>query len=187
MSPEIFRERWCDDEDEVLVAFPAESVTRLSLSETSHEFLISAGLPDSAAPFLDFQAPESGMLPDVSEKWNQDPSFQRYRIIGNNGSGDPVCLDEAENGWVVYLNHDFDFKPVLINLSIQALAESLLVYRQFIRETQEQNGEDAWLDCDIPDELLERLESELKRIDTAGMSPDCFWTMELERLREGEI
>ncbi|QDU16848.1 hypothetical protein CA11_46840 [Gimesia maris] len=186
MSPESFCERWCDDEDEVLIAFPAQSVAGLSIPETSREFLTSAGLPDSAAPFLDFQAPEAGLLPDVSDLWNQDSAFRRFRIIGSNESGDPVCLDEAENGLVVYLNHDLNFKPVLINSSITALAESLLIYRQFVRDCQEQNGEDAWLDCDISEALLVRLNHDLTRIDSTGISPGCFWSMELERLRESD-
>ncbi|MDF1746910.1 MAG: SUKH-4 family immunity protein, partial [Gimesia sp.] len=134
--------------------------------------------------FLDFKTPASGPLPNVAESWQQGAGFRRYRIIGSNGSGDPVCIDEVENGQVVYLNHDFNFKRVLINSSIPALAESLVVYREFIREVQKRNGEDAWLDGDIPEDVLESIDGELKRIDPAGMQPGCFWSFELERLLE---
>ncbi len=184
MTPDAFRDQWCDDEDEELILFTEEALAGISLPEDSREFLISAGLPDSAAPFLDFRAPDVGQLPNVAESWQQGAEFRRYRIIGSNGSGDPVCIDEAENGQVVYLNHDFNFKRVFINSSIPTLAESLLMYRKCIRDVQERNGEDAWLDGDIPAEILESINEELKRIDPAGIQSECFWSFELEQLLE---
>ncbi|WP_339731707.1 SUKH-4 family immunity protein [uncultured Gimesia sp.] len=184
MTPDEFRDRWCDDEDEELVLFSADALAGISIPEESREFLTSSGLPESAAPFLGFGTSGRHLLPSVADAWNKNTEFRRYREIGNNDSGDTVCLDEAENGQVVFLNHDLNFKRVLMNSSIPALAESLVAYRQLVRDTQERNGEDAWLDGDVPDDLKEWLIGELKRIDPVVIQPDCFWGEAIENLQE---
>ena len=64
------------------------------------------------------------------------------------------------------------------------LAESLLVFRQLGRETQRRNGEEAYLDGDVPNDLQQWLLEEIIRIDPSAVHEDCFWIQELESIRE---
>ncbi len=184
LSPDEFRTCWCYEEDEMLHPFPADSIAGLALSDESRAFLITAGLPDSAAPFLEFRVPGVGPLRSVTAEWPQAAEigdFSQNYVIGFDSSGDPICLAD---GQIVVLNCDNCFQRLFLNSSIPQLAESLLVYRQFVYDTQERNGEDAWLDGDIPEDLLKNIHDELLRIDPAAVQPDRFWSFEMERLQE---
>jgi len=55
LSPKDFVARW-----DGLTGFPKRSVERLALAEEDKAFLVQAGLPADAAPFLAFDVPESG-------------------------------------------------------------------------------------------------------------------------------
>lgn len=180
-----FRERWCSDDDsESLVMFPPNALGDVAIPDESKTFLTTGGLPESAAPFLDFRVPDHGTLRTVAELWQLAPEYNRYRVIGSNGSGDPLCIDESFDGQIVYLNHDFNFHRVLINSSVPQLAESLLAFRHLIRETQRRNGEDAYLDGDVPSELQQWLLKEIIRFDPAAAHAGCFWPQELENIQE---
>jgi len=180
-----FRKLWCgDDDSESIVMFPMNALVDFAIPDESKTFLTSGGLPESAAPFLNFLVPHHGALQTAAEMWQLSTEYNRYRVIGFNGSGDPVCIDESFDGQIVYLNHDFDFHRVLINSSVPQLAESLLTFRHLIRETQRRNGEDAYLDGDVPRDLQQWLLDEIIRIDPAAAHADCFWPQELENIRE---
>ena len=184
ISPSDFRKRWGEDDDaEPLVIFPAAILAGVSVPDVSTAFLTNAGLPESAAPFLNFQLPKTATLQSVSELWQRGSEFGCYRVIGSNGSDDPVCLDESRDGQIVYLNHDNDFQRVLINSTVPQLAESLLSYEHLVSETQSRNGEDAYLDGDVPDDLQQWLTDELHRIDAIALGANGFWTDELDNLR----
>lgn len=145
LSPYEFAAQWGKDAVP-LTRFLKKSVDRLPLSEEDKAFLVQAGLPADAAPFLTFEAPASGELPTVAEQWNQPKAFAVYRAIGSDGSGNPIALDESNNGEVVLLDHENKFAIILVNKSVRQLAESLLAYRKLVTETQVEFGEDAYLD-----------------------------------------
>lgn len=154
----------------------------IRMSETDKAFLISAGLPDSAAPFLGLLRPEVGMLPTYSEYAGLPDTFRGYRVIGHNGSGDAICIDEGGDGTIVSLNHDDHYRRVFMNSSIPQLAESLLVYRSMVRQSIQANGEDAFLDHNIPVEIRAWLRRELRRIDAAALDDGCVWQQEVTDL-----
>ncbi len=104
ITPQEFKDRWPRVRDDRLVAFPETSLSDVHVPPDVRNFLTEVGLPAEAAPGLDFGPPKSGTLERVSTVWHQPSAFGSYRIIGGNGSGDPVCLDEATQGEVVYLN-----------------------------------------------------------------------------------
>src|SRR5262245_31074494 len=141
LSAKDFVARWGKD-DVPLIRFPQKSVEPLQLSEEDKAFLSQAGLPEECAPFLAFETPQSGELPTVAEQWGQAKEFRRYRTIGSDGSGNPIALDESQQGEVVYLDHENRFARVLINKSIRQFAESLLAYRKLVQDTQAEFGED---------------------------------------------
>ena len=118
--------------------FSATGVERLPLAAEDKAFLVQAGLPADAAPFLTFDAPKSADLPTVAEQWGVADELRRYRVIGSDGSGNPIVLDEKSEGEVVWLDHENRFSRALMNKSIRQMAESLLAYRKLVK-TRRQN------------------------------------------------
>lgn len=182
ISANEFIRRWTKEEDEPLVTFTDEAIKDITISENIKLFLKTAGLPESAAPFLSFEELKSTPLASVSKEWGLPEEYERYKIIGSNGSGDPVCIDINESSSIVYLNHDNYFKRVFINSSIPQLAESLLLFRDFVHKVQKEYGEDAYLDNRIPDNLIHWLYDELKKIDEYSVDLDGLWGDELSEL-----
>ncbi len=179
--PSEFIDCWDSAEDGPLLRFGADLFKNINIDDTAKAFLMEAGLPESAAPFLDFLVPNEERLPTVSQIWGLPEQYNIYHCIGSNGSGDPVCIKEP-NGHIVYLNHDDDFREVLMNASVSQLAESLLAYARLIRETIEENGAKAFLDNHIPQRLQEWIAQELKNIDPLAVQAGCFWSNELNSL-----
>ena len=135
-------------------------------------FLVEVGLPAQAAPFLDFGPPKSGTLERVSAVWHQPPAFDRYRMIGGNGSGDPVCFDEETGGQIVYLNHDNRFQRVLMASSIFTLAECLVELRDVIAGV---GGDTERVTREQYDALLVRFQA----IDPESGGESGFWQQEI--------
>jgi HEAT repeat protein len=157
-----------------LVRFRKKALESLTLADEDKEFLAQAGLPGSAAPFLSVTAPKSGELPTVADQWKRSEEFRRYRIIGGDGSGNPLALDEERNGEVVCLDHDDRFARTFVNTTVRHLAASLLVYRDLIATA----GEDARKDGILPAKSRKQLHQQLKKIDPAAMKPGGFWPEE---------
>jgi hypothetical protein len=180
-SPKDFIACWGKD-DAPLLRFPKRALARLLLSEEDKVFLTQAGLPEDAAPFLTFEVPASGALSSVAEQFHQSIEFRRYRIIGSDGSGNPIALDESNQGEVIYLDHEIGFARVLINKSIRLLGASLLAYRKLVTDSQAEFGEDAFLDGKTSAAARKELRQQLTRIDSAAMKAGCFWHGELQNL-----
>jgi hypothetical protein len=173
-TPQEFKQRWERVAGDRLVAFPATSLADVRISHDVHALLTEAGLPRDAAPFLNFEPPESGTLQRVSTVWHQSSDFDRYRIIGGTGSGDPVGIDEATSGEVVYLNHDNRFQRVVMGASIFTLTECLLRYRDLIVEV----GGDTSL---ISAAQRETLLAGFRELDPTAIA---FWQSEIGCVEE---
>lgn len=171
MQPLDFVRNWnTQNEREVLLRFPPESLADVKIPADARSFLLEVGLPKSAAPFLNFEVPQNGSLTTVSQELKLPETYSHFRVIGFNGSGDPICLDEDASGAAVYLNHDNHFKRVLMNSSILHLARSLLVFRSCVQKALIGESE-AW--------CLE----ELKKIDEITWQQSNFWREEVIMLR----
>jgi hypothetical protein len=179
LSPKDFVARWGSDE---LVRFPAQAVDRLPLIAEDKALLVQAGLPTDAAPFLSFDAPKSAELPSVTEQWGAATEFQRYRVIGSDGSGNPIALDAQSHGEVVLLDHENRFARLLMNTTVRQMVESLLAYRKLIQDTQAEFGPDAFLDGKTSVAARKSLREELTKIDPAAVTPGSFWSGELQNL-----
>jgi hypothetical protein len=171
-----FKRRWENVPDDWLISFPESSFANVRVPPDARTFLVEAGLPAEAAPCLDFGPPKNGALERVSTTWHQAPEFDRYRIIGGNGSGDPVCLDEGTEGQVVYLNHDKRFERVLMASSVFSLAECLLEVRDVIVKA---GGDTERVTQEEYDMLLARI----RVIDPACSGNGGFWEQELGSFR----
>jgi len=174
MTPDDFKRAW-EAVGDRLVTFTAEVVATLRVPETQRAFLLHPGLPESAAPALDFGGKRYRNIPSAAELWKAGDAFRRYRIIGANGFGDPICLDEETGGAVVYLNHDDEMKRGFINSSVEQLALSLLAFREVIRETQQRGGADAYPNGQIPSDLVDRFILRMEEIDPPAIKSDTFW------------
>lgn len=152
-----------------LIAYPAEIFEGITISAQNQRFLAEAGLPESAAPYLEF-GPTEETLP---ERWDLPDSFAKYTIIGDNGSGDPVVLTPA--GTVVYLNHDRRMAEVYINKDVPTLAETLLRFRNLVMETQRLGGDDAFFKGQVPAHLQRGFEAFLRQADPRAVEPDTLW------------
>ena len=181
LAPEQFSNKW-GTTLAGLIQFPNEAIQRTTLPQEDKEFLVIAGLPESAAPFLSFESPTSGELPSVASAWGLAADFDRYRLIGTDGSGNPIALDESMQGAVVCLDHENGFSRALMNTSVRHLAEALLAYRRLVEETQAELGPDAFLDGKTTPAGRQKLRESLIAIDEAAMQPGCFWPAELDML-----
>lgn len=120
------------------------------LDETRYA-LVEYGLPDSSRLGLNFYNYEGKSIPTVSEYFNLGPSWStedkvaldNNLVIGFNGSGDPVCIDLANNNELVFLNHDNDFQPNFINTSIQQFLECLLLLEEVRRMNNKPDFEEV--------------------------------------------
>ncbi|MEO3946234.1 SUKH-4 family immunity protein [Gorillibacterium sp. CAU 1737] len=180
MGPEQYVSKWKEMQGEELMRFHEDSLQDVTLDQETKRFLTEAGLPGSAAPGLDFNT----FFESVAEWGGWDESLHHYHRFGSTGWGDPICLDETD-GSVVHLDHEKDGKRrTFINSSLLQFAEFLLSYRQFIKETLDENGEDAYMDNNIPERLMKWIAEEFERIDPAACRKGAFWATELRNLEE---
>jgi hypothetical protein len=176
ITSQQFKQRWERVEGDRLIAFSDASLSDVRLPADARAFLVEAGLPAEATPFLNFEPPKSGTLERASSIYRQPPTFDRYRIIGGNGSGDPVCLDESMDGQVVNLNHDNHFQRVLMASSVFMLAECLVEVRDLIADA----GGDTDL---ISPKRYRQLLDRLRAMDSAA---DGYWSQEIGMLQPQE-
>lgn len=182
ISASSFRTEWEATGDRLVAASP-EAVASIPLTHEDALFLIEAGLPEEAAPFLSFKELSAPNIPLVCHIWHLPSTFPDYWCIGSNGSGDPICL--ATTGEVHSLNHDNNFEAELINTSVRQLAETLLAYREVVAITLAKGDEDAFLDGRVPVDVQHWFRKRLKAIDPQVAIGPSLWTVEMETWMDG--
>lgn len=180
MTPEEFIEKWGNDEKLNPVNY--ESLKSLNLSKKTTDFLINAGLPYSVAPFLSFtkDTPTNG-IDRLSKIYGLDNRYDKFIMIGTDGSGNPIAIDISKSENIVLLDHENEFCVIeLINSSINNLGACLVHYRNFIQQIIAENGDDAFLEANFTDaqynilrDLINSTEQSLKY---------SFWQNELRNL-----
>jgi hypothetical protein len=147
--------------------FPRERIEELEIDDASKALLREVGFPEDAAPFLSFGVGSDKVLKKLSSAFSfMDREFDRYRLLGSNGSGDFVCIDESD-GSVIYLNHDSNMKRVFINSSVLQFAESLCLMAEVIQS-----------------HFAVDFGAALARIDSAALDVDAMWPGEYEMMKE---
>lgn len=180
MLPEEFCERWDADKNGPLIKIDKESLNSAPFSEEVKGFLSIGGLPETPAPYFEFTSMSSFLKPIINV-FNMPEEFGKYYFLGTTGSGNPICIIEKQ-GYIVYLDNGNNFLEVFINSSIKQFAHCLLVYAQMIDKAIEKNGEDAFIDLDIPASIINWLSGEFERIDSKCMENGNFWFDEVESL-----
>ena len=188
MQPDNFKEIWEDAKDEVLTPLPIDSLLRFNFQPTTLEFLLKAGLPDGAAPWLSFvQDREDGYnciakLNEVYKFLGSD--FDHFILIGSDGEGNPIVINTSTNDVIEWLNHEDFSLSVFMNTSLCELADFLVYYRDFIRTVMAENGPEAALNSEFTDGQFERLKLMMDKSDIRAIDVDSFWYFQLEGLLE---
>jgi len=206
IQPSEFVERWAAVNAQAnpatqsrLVRARENQLSACKLPDDGKRFLIEAGLPESCAPFLTFEEVGRGAprLWDVYSpgQWTpeQKTRVANYLMIGGDGGGEAICLDESANGAVVLVLSETLFSkpsfwsrrsPIMvehINASVPQLAESLLCYALFMQKVL-QLGYSAISDI-LPSEPCRHLEAELRAIDETAFAKGSFWDSEMADLK----
>lgn len=185
ITPDEFTTRWEQGEQEsarieahyvpsLLSKAEAWMLEDKPISAEVKQFLIQAGLPRSAAPFLTFEHVEEG-LPPIWNMWGSIEGWsekdilrlQRYYLIGQDGGGNAVCIDTENKGYVVLLDHEDNFRTSqFVNSSVFHLAECLLSYRDRMNDRMN----------------TEQVKKEFERIDADAIGEGNFWSYEIKDL-----
>jgi hypothetical protein len=153
----------------------AHLVAGASLSGEARKFLTEAGLPESCAPCLTFDEVALGLrrIWDVFApgQWKPEEKdgLEHFGLIGSDGAGNPICLDERR-GQVVLVDHEVlfdrharDASIMFINSSIRQLCECLLVVNA--RPNSKNMGA-------------------IKEIDEPAAAKGAFWSYEVPNRRD---
>jgi len=185
ITPDEFAMRWEQGEQELARMEPHYVPSPLSnaeawmlkdkpISAEVKKFLIHAGLPSSAAPFLTFEHVEEG-LPPIWNMWGSIGDWsegdilrlKRYYLVGQDGNGNAICIDTENKEYVVLLDHEDNFRTSqFVNSSVFHLAECLLSYRE--RMNNRKN--------------TEQVKREFGRTDVDAIGEGNFWAYQIKDL-----
>lgn len=191
MTAEEFKIAWRPDEEFFQwTEFPPEELAKTDLSGQTKSFL-AYGFPEDAAPFLSF-----GLRSHDWKLYNMDnvpyyshhelgATAKNYWLIGSDGSGNPICLDTGNAERIVLLDHESGFELMdTMNASIIELAQSLLAYRGFIEQVNEEYGEDGFFDSKYTRAQVEELKRTFTEINPNIFNESSFWEQEVNMLSE---
>lgn len=185
MTPEEFKNSWIET-DEPLTPLSPEQVNRFNLKQETKVFLIKAGLPTSVAPVLRFANDTDDIdygiskLTDLYDFEEDRAEFDKYVVIGSCRDGDPIVINTEENDIIEELDHEDGFTPMYFNSSINALAEFLIIYRDFEQTILTEYGEKGWRNFYFTDDQFDLLKSRMLSVDNKALMEDGFWKDELD-------
>jgi len=123
---------------------------------------------------------KKAFLLSVTEIWQLPVHvFGGYRAIGATGGGDTICIIEGTEGRVVVLDHDAKFREIFVNSSVMHLAESLLVFRAFVKQARQSFGNEAFLQDHIPLALRQETYKRMLLVDERIDDKPSFWQCHL--------
>lgn len=183
MKPEEFKHIWTTQEDN-LNPISINRLNGLGLSETSIEFLKTAGLPESTSPFLSFVKDSDDIYKGINKLTKVydflEPEFDKFVVIGTCNDGDPIVINTKNNDRIEHLDHEDYFSSRFFNSNIYALADSLVAYRNFVSVLIAEKGEDAYFDLNFTDGEFEKLKLDLKMADSKIIENNGFWAEQIE-------
>ena len=170
--------RWLegDEFEDPCVSLDEAALEGLTLDERTRSFLLRVGLPESAAPFIDFDVHREGApLEDLGARTGREED-RGLRIVGVYGDMDEqdqlLCLDERHGGRIVVRNPEKGSAPVLMNSGVHELLECLMVYRDALKErTQGEIDEEVLL----PRRLHAKIAAGIQARDPQAFQPGTFW------------
>ena len=185
MTPTEFKNTWTTDNDS-LFPLSEEKCKGLNLKQETIDFLTITGLPDNAAPYLSFAKDTTDLFDGINRLTKQynflENEYDKFIVIGSDGSGNPIAINTKLNDRIEWLDHENFFSASYMNNTIFELANTLLIYRDFVTQIQIENGEDALLDSNFTDNQFENLKEKLFSVDSKAIIENGFWKNELDLL-----
>jgi SUKH-4 immunity protein len=176
ISPSDFKRAWIKAGD-ALFAYSDIALAGVPIPNDAKQFLLQAGLPEQAAPFLMFRTPGSGPLQSAAAEYGFSDKLDDRFVIGSTGAGDPIVV--STDGVVSSLNHDAAFAGCYMNASVPHLAMTLLRFRDLVSSVERAHGPDADVDGRVPQTLLSDFTSFLRTHDPAALTDGAFWLEEV--------
>lgn len=172
MNAQEFSQRWTGSS---LIQFALSTPSAQGLSDTSRETLSAFGLPQNAEPWLHF-------IEFILTDEHTAAALEKLHFypIGYLANGDIICIDKNTDRVMICDHEEPDYIWIL-NSSLGALYESILLYADFIAEVNRRNPNFS-SDFKIPDGMLAALEDKLKACDSAAFAEKGFWYTEIEAL-----
>jgi hypothetical protein len=185
ITPQEFLTVW-NREVYGLLTYDQERIAALDIPEEAKQFLSTAGLPDSAPPFLSFIPEEQGGVTLLSDEYFEDLEDRAdYLHIGSTGTGDAICISVGK-GRVVYLDHEEEGREVLINSTLPMFMASLVRYVKLMKDTNELEDEDDSLDGKTPKAVVAKFKKDLRQMDAPCLKKRTFWDDEIAVLLDEE-
>jgi hypothetical protein len=181
VAAEPWHERWQegDESEDPCLPFEEETLEGLQLDSQTRSFLLRVGLPESAAPFMDFDAErEAEPLAELSDLTGREEDAG-LRVLGMYGFGEEdqfICLDERNGCRIVLRNPEKGGAPMLVNSGVPELLECLMVYRDLLGERTEAEEEED--EPHLPERLRTRAAKLFKAKDPKAFQPGSFWFLE---------
>ncbi|MFC0512568.1 SUKH-4 family immunity protein [Mucilaginibacter angelicae] len=193
MTPQEFQNSWTNT-GEPLSPLSKSRLEKFDLQKATFDFLHIAGLPAYCEPNLSFANDTDDIfysihkltdlydyLTEEYEPEDNQPAFDKYIVIGSCRDGDVIAIDTGDNDKIVELDHEDSFSSMYFNSSIAALANFLILYRDFEAEVLQDKDPDDNFQCyNFTDEQIERLINNMYAVDSKAITEHGFWKDELE-------
>ncbi len=183
MTPLEFKNQWKLGGD-ILNKISPNRISEFKLSKSVFDFLTLAGLPDDAAPFLIFSKDSDDPFYGVHRLTKMyeflEVEFDKYIRIGSCNDGDPIVINTSKNDQIEYLDHEDNFASSFFNSSFNAMAKSLIAYRNFVNTILVENGDEALLNSNFTDSQFSSLKLAIQRADDQTYLKDGFWKTQIE-------
>lgn len=181
MNTQQIKNYWIEN-GETLHTYQPSQLDNPRLSKPAIDFLINCGLPASCAPGLNFDNCKRVEIPTPNEVFNIEfEELDNYLFIGNNGCGDPLCIDLNKGNQIVFLNHDNDFERIFINSDLEKLSTCLIIYCEFIKSANTTSNSN-YLDRNFSDDAVNKLKQDLTKVEEICMEEGAMWEMEIRYL-----
>jgi len=187
MTPTEFKLQWIQDKSDRWIEFDLSELKKSQINASTNEFL-TIGFPEDAAPYLGFGLRsydwKFNNILDYYDYDDLDPITKFYWILGSDNSGNPICIDTSQNDRIILLDHEQEFEIIeIVNKNIAELANSLLIYRNFIEEMNSKYGKDGFFDSKFTEVDLNELEEKFKLLNSNYYLESSFWDIEIANLR----
>lgn len=186
MTPYDFKNTWTST-DEPLSPLSQTRLDRFNLLQSTADFLIQAGLPVYCEPNLSFANDTDDIVYGINKLTEQydfeaaKEKYDKYIVIGSCHDGDAIAIDTSDNDKIVELDHEDLFSSMYFNSSIAALANFLVLYRDFEEEVLQDKDPDDNFQCfNFTDQQFDQLKSKMLSVDSKAITERSFWKEELE-------
>ena len=179
MTPADFAKKW---ERSEINRFKLSSPLAEGLSIASQSALKEYGLPSEAEPWLSFREFDQD---DVEEFFPAGDATADYFPVGQLANGSLICIDK-QTDQIVIIERDAPDDLWILNSSLEALYESLVIFDGFISEVNIRNPRYA-IDYKIPEGMLTELKDRLTACDPEAMAAKGYWHCELGVLDDSSL